>query len=104
MFDMNEVVVVALADGAGSTGSGATATRAIAWGTAGIAFFCIGGHLSFDATHRFAMPLSIDLGGGGGEALARFLPEVRRVGTRSSDVVDCWFVCLSTTSTLFAVV
>ncbi|HEY5920479.1 MAG TPA: hypothetical protein VIV11_02355 [Kofleriaceae bacterium] len=38
----------------------------------GIAFARIGGHLPIDAAHRIAVPLSIDIGGGGGEALGVF--------------------------------
>jgi len=39
---------------------------------AGLAFFRIGLHLPFDAAHRIAVPLSVDVGGGGGEALGVF--------------------------------
>ena len=38
----------------------------------GIAFFRLGAHLPIDAAHRVAVPLSIDVGGGGGEALGVF--------------------------------
>lgn len=38
----------------------------------GIAFARIGAHLPFDAAHRVAVPLSVDIGGGGDEALGVF--------------------------------
>ena len=38
----------------------------------GIAFFRIGAHLPIDAAHRVAVPVSVDIGGGGGEALGVF--------------------------------
>ncbi|MDQ3295463.1 MAG: hypothetical protein M3619_02615, partial [Myxococcota bacterium] len=53
----------------GMGGAHLAARTADGWWHGGLAFVRMGAHLPIDAAHRYAVPLTIDAGGGGGEQL-----------------------------------